>query len=144
MRKEERGESKDYSLWLTTYTCVFVLFHPLKNDAFIIIPILLILLTGLGVNLTGADRVILFDPDWNPSTDAQARERAWRLGQTRSVTVFRLLTRGTIEEKMYHRQIFKHFLTDRVLRDPKQQRFFRSTDLAELFAYTGGYVTLFF
>jgi DNA excision repair protein ERCC-6 len=99
---------------------------------------------GLGVNLTGADRVILFDPDWNPSTDAQARERAWRLGQTRPVTVFRLLTRGTIEEKMYHRQIFKHFLTDRVLRDPKQQRFFRSTDLAELFTYTGGLGVLIF
>lgn len=36
---------------------------------------------GLGVNLTGADRVIIYDPDWNPSTDIQARERAWRLGQ---------------------------------------------------------------
>jgi len=58
---------------------------------------------GLGVNLTGADRVVIFDPDWNPSTDTQARERAWRIGQTKPVTVYRLLTTGTIEEKIYHR-----------------------------------------
>ena len=58
---------------------------------------------GLGVNLTGADRVVIFDPDWNPSTDVQARERAWRIGQNRHVTIFRLLTAGTIEEKIYHR-----------------------------------------
>ncbi|KAA8543382.1 hypothetical protein F0562_021123 [Nyssa sinensis] len=55
---------------------------------------------GLGTNLTGANRVIIFDPDWNPSTDMQARERAWRIGQTRDVTVYRLITRGTIEEKI--------------------------------------------
>lgn len=61
---------------------------------------------GLGVNLTGANRVIIFDPDWNPSTDVQARERAWRLGQKREVTIYRLMTAGTIEEKIYHRQIF--------------------------------------
>ena len=66
---------------------------------------------GLGVNLTGADRVLLFDPDWNPSTDLQARERSWRIGQRKEVTVYRLIVRGTIEEKIYHRQIFKQFLT---------------------------------
>lgn len=58
---------------------------------------------GLGVNLTGADRVLLYDPDWNPMTDVQARERAWRVGQKRQVTIYRLLTSGTIEEKIYHR-----------------------------------------
>ena len=47
---------------------------------------------GLGVNLTGANCVLIFDPDWNPSTDVQARERAWRLGQTRNVTIFRLVS----------------------------------------------------
>ncbi|XP_064636661.1 DNA excision repair protein ERCC-6-like [Lineus longissimus] len=88
---------------------------------------------GLGVNLTGANRVIIFDPDWNPSTDTQARERAWRIGQTKQVTIYRLLTTGTIEEKIYHRQIFKQFLANRVLKDPKQRRFFKSNDLYELF-----------
>ncbi|RUS74131.1 hypothetical protein EGW08_018111 [Elysia chlorotica] len=88
---------------------------------------------GLGVNLTGADRVIIFDPDWNPSTDTQARERAWRIGQKRQVTIYRLLTSGTIEEKIYHRQIFKQFLTNRILKDPKQRRLFKSQDMYELF-----------
>ncbi|XP_070697451.1 DNA excision repair protein ERCC-6 [Pempheris klunzingeri] len=89
---------------------------------------------GLGVNLTGANRVIIYDPDWNPSTDTQARERAWRIGQKQQVTIYRLLTAGTIEEKIYHRQIFKQFLTNRVLKDPKQRRFFKSNDIYELFS----------
>jgi len=88
---------------------------------------------GLGVNLTGANRCVIFDPDWNPSTDVQARERAWRIGQSREVTVYRLITSGTIEEKVYHRQVYKQFLTDRVLRDPRQRRYFKSRDLADLF-----------
>ena len=88
---------------------------------------------GLGVNLTGANRVIIFDPDWNPSTDIQARERAYRFGQKKDVTIYRLMTAGTIEEKIYHRQIFKQFLTNKILKDPKQRRFFKSNDLRELF-----------
>ncbi|KAL7747064.1 DNA repair protein rhp26 [Sorochytrium milnesiophthora] len=88
---------------------------------------------GLGINLTGANRVLIFDPDWNPSTDMQARERAWRLGQTRQVTIYRLMTTGTIEEKIYHRQIFKQFLTNKILKDPKQRRFFKVNDLQDLF-----------
>jgi DNA excision repair protein ERCC-6 len=88
---------------------------------------------GLGVNLTGANRCVIFDPDWNPSTDIQARERAWRIGQSREVTVYRLITSGTIEEKVYHRQVYKQFLTDKVLRDPRQKRFFKARDLSDLF-----------
>ena len=88
---------------------------------------------GLGINLTGADRVIIYDPDWNPSTDLQARERVYRLGQTRPVSILRLITAGTIEEKIYHRQIFKQFLTQRILEDPKQTRFFKAADLHDLF-----------
>ncbi|KAL8422641.1 hypothetical protein RB596_003076 [Gaeumannomyces avenae] len=89
---------------------------------------------GLGVNLTGADRVIIFDPDWNPSTDVQARERAWRLGQKKEVTIYRLMTAGTIEEKIYQRQIFKQFLTNKVLKDPSQRNGFATMqDLHNLF-----------
>ncbi|KAL2810916.1 SNF2 family N-terminal domain-containing protein [Aspergillus granulosus] len=88
---------------------------------------------GLGINLTGADRVIIYDPDWNPSTDVQARERAWRLGQKRDVTIYRLMTAGTIEEKIYHRQIFKQFLTNKILKDPKQRQTFQLSDLHDLF-----------
>ena len=89
---------------------------------------------GLGINLTGADRVIIFDPDWNPSTDQQARERAWRLGQKREVEIYRLMTAGTIEEKIYHRQIFKQFLTNKILKDPKQRQTFHLSDLHDLFS----------
>ncbi|KAI4118397.1 MAG: hypothetical protein LQ345_001566 [Seirophora villosa] len=92
---------------------------------------------GLGINLTGADRVIIYDPDWNPSTDVQARERAWRLGQKREVMIYRLMTAGTIEEKIYHRQLFKQFLTNKILRDPKQRQTFQMQDLYDLFTLGG-------
>ncbi|KAL3138902.1 hypothetical protein ABBQ32_005724 [Trebouxia sp. C0010 RCD-2024] len=88
---------------------------------------------GLGINLTGANRVVVYDPDWNPSTDMQARERAWRIGQRKEVTVYRLITSGTIEEKVYQRQIYKQFLTNKVLSDPRQKRFFKSKDMRDLF-----------
>ncbi len=92
---------------------------------------------GLGVNLTGANRVIIYDPDWNPSTDIQARERSWRLGQKREVEIYRLMSAGTIEEKIYHRQIFKQFLTNKVLKDPKQRQTFQMGDLHDLFTLGG-------
>ena len=92
---------------------------------------------GLGINLTGADRVIIYDPDWNPSTDIQARERAWRLGQKREVMIYRLMTSGTIEEKIYHRQLFKQFLINKILRDPKQRQTFQLKDLHDLFTLGG-------
>lgn len=89
---------------------------------------------GLGINLVSATRIIIFDPDWNPSTDLQARERAWRIGQTREVIIYRLLIGGSIEEKIYHRQIFKQFLTNKILKDPNQKRFFKMDELQDLFS----------
>ena len=60
-------------------------------------------------------------------------------GQTRAVTIYRLITSGTIEEKIYHRQIFKTFLANRVLKDPRQRRFFQSNDLHDLFSLAPDY-----
>ncbi|KAI0561156.1 DNA helicase [Gracilaria domingensis] len=62
---------------------------------------------GVGLNLIGANRLILFDPDWNPATDLQAMARIWRDGQKKPVFVYRLLCTGTIEEKIFQRQLFK-------------------------------------
>lgn len=62
---------------------------------------------GLGINLTAADTVIFYDSDWNPTIDSQAMDRAHRLGQTRQVTVYRMITRGTIEERIRKRALQK-------------------------------------
>lgn len=110
-----------------------VLIDEFNNSSEVFIFILTTKVGGLGTNLTGANRVIIYDPDWNPSTDMQARERAWRIGQQRDVTVYRLITRGTIEEKVYHRQIYKHFLTNKILKNPQQRRFFKARDMRDLF-----------
>ena len=61
----------------------------------------------VGLTLTAATRVIVFDPSWNPSIDDQSVDRAYRIGQKKPVVVFRLITCDTIEEKIYRRQIFK-------------------------------------
>uniref|UniRef100_UPI00358F80CD chromatin-remodeling ATPase INO80 isoform X2 n=1 Tax=Myxine glutinosa TaxID=7769 RepID=UPI00358F80CD len=58
---------------------------------------------GLGINLTAADTVIFFDSDWNPTVDQQAMDRAHRLGQTKQVTVYRIICKGTIEERILQR-----------------------------------------
>lgn len=58
---------------------------------------------GLGINLTAADTVIFYDSDWNPTVDQQAMDRAHRLGQTKNVTVYRLITKNTIEERVIAR-----------------------------------------
>lgn len=62
---------------------------------------------GTGLNLTGANKVVIFDPNWNPAHDLQAIDRAYRFGQTRDVSVFRLLGAGSIEELIYARQVYK-------------------------------------
>jgi SNF2 family DNA or RNA helicase len=66
------------------------------------IPVFLISLKagGVGLNLTGADTVIHFDPWWNPAVEDQATDRAHRIGQTRVVTSYKLITRDTVEEKI--------------------------------------------
>ncbi|KAF5329238.1 hypothetical protein D9619_009039 [Psilocybe cf. subviscida] len=62
---------------------------------------------GTGLNLTGANKVVIFDPNWNPAHDLQAMDRAFRFGQRRDVSVYRLLGAGSVEELIYARQIYK-------------------------------------
>jgi SNF2 family DNA or RNA helicase len=67
---------------------------------------------GYGLNLTAADTVIHLDPWWNPAVEAQATDRAHRIGQTRPVTVLRFLTRGTVEERVRRMQEHKRAVID--------------------------------
>ena len=87
---------------------------------------------GLGLNLTGACRIIIYDPDWNPSVDAQAKERIYRYGQKEDVEIYRLVCRNTVEEKIYQKQIYKDCLSKRVLKNPKV---FIEKDTIDLFSY---------
>ena len=62
---------------------------------------------GVGINLTAADTVIIFDPDWNPQNDVQAQARCHRIGQTKPVHVYRLITRNSYEEVMFEKASLK-------------------------------------
>lgn len=89
---------------------------------------------GLGLTLTRADRVIVVDPAWNPSTDNQSVDRAYRIGQKKDVIVYRLMTCGTIEEKIYRMQVFKGGLFKTATEHKEQTRYFTQQDLKELFS----------
>ena len=71
-----------------------------NSDAFIFCFVLSTRSGGLGINLTGADTVIFYDSDWNPAMDAQAMDRAHRIGQTRDVHIYRLICIATVEENI--------------------------------------------
>ena len=81
------------------------------------VPIFLISLKagGTGLNLTGADMVVHFDPWWNPAVEDQATDRAYRLGQRNNVQVFKLIMKGTVEEKIYELQEKKKSLIDQMI-----------------------------
>ncbi|KAJ9556695.1 hypothetical protein OSB04_011309 [Centaurea solstitialis] len=89
---------------------------------------------GLGLTLTKADRVIVVDPAWNPSTDNQSVDRAYRIGQKKDVIVYRLMTCGTVEEKIYRKQIYKGGLFRSATEHKEQIRYFSQQDLRELFS----------
>ncbi|KAK9816584.1 hypothetical protein WJX72_002280 [[Myrmecia] bisecta] len=88
---------------------------------------------GLGLTLTAADRVIIVDPSWNPSVDNQSVDRAYRIGQQRDVVVYRLITCGTVEEKIYRKQVFKGALSRSGTEDGLQFRYFSQQELRDLF-----------
>lgn len=86
---------------------------------------------GLGINLTAADTVIFYDSDWNPTIDSQAMDRAHRLGQTRQVTVYRLLVKGTIEERMRDRAKQKEHVQQVVMEGKTQEKKVQTVGAAE-------------
>jgi len=93
---------------------------------------------GTGLNLTAASYVVLFDPWWNPAVEAQAIDRTHRIGQDRTVIAYRLLTRGTIEEKIWELQQRKAALVRDVLGEGGFGRALTRTDLDYLLASDDG------
>jgi superfamily II DNA or RNA helicase len=91
---------------------------------------------GTGLNLTGADYVIHMDPWWNPAAEDQASDRAHRMGQTRPVTVYRLVARGTIEEKIVKLHTHKRSLADGLLSGNETATPLTLDDLTELLRET--------
>lgn len=89
---------------------------------------------GCGLNLIGANRLILYDPDWNPSSDKQAMGRIWRDGQKKPVHIYRLFISGTIDEKIYQRQTAKENLSSTVVDAKKAVSKFSKEDLKEIFS----------
>jgi SNF2 family DNA or RNA helicase len=83
------------------------------------IPVFLLSLRagGTGLTLTEADTVILFDPWWNPMVEAQAMDRAHRIGQTKAVNVYKLVTKGSVEEKVMELQVRKRQLFDALVQE---------------------------
>ena len=108
---------------------------------------------GVGLNITSANKVVVVDPNWNPAYDLQAQDRAYRIGQTRDVEVFRLVSAGTIEEIVYARQIYKQQQANIGYAASSERRYFRGVQdekekkgeifgLANMFAFHGDSIVL--
>ncbi|BFZ62062.1 helicase [Saitoella coloradoensis] len=94
---------------------------------------------GAGINLVGASRLVLFDTDWNPSVDLQAMARIHRDGQKRQVYIYRFLTTGCIDEKIYQRQVTKQGLSDQFMDQKKTGgNSFTQAELRDLFTLHTG------
>jgi SNF2 family DNA or RNA helicase len=87
---------------------------------------------GFGLNLTAADYVIHLDPWWNPAVETQATDRAHRIGQARRVTVYRLITRNSIEQKIVELHASKRKLASSLLEGTAQAASLSSEELLEL------------
>ncbi|XP_075321567.1 DNA repair and recombination protein RAD54B isoform X3 [Odontesthes bonariensis] len=93
---------------------------------------------GVGLNLIGASHLVLYDIDWNPANDIQAMARVWRDGQKKTVHIYRLLTAGTIEERIFQRQVSKQGLSGTVvdLGKAAEHASFSTNELRDLFSLT--------
>uniref|UniRef100_A0A671MUJ4 RAD54 homolog B n=1 Tax=Sinocyclocheilus anshuiensis TaxID=1608454 RepID=A0A671MUJ4_9TELE len=92
---------------------------------------------GVGLNLIGASHLVLYDVDWNPANDIQAMARVWRDGQKKTVHIYRFLTTGSIEEKIYQRQVSKQGLSGTVvdLSKKAEHSSFSAEELRDLFSF---------
>lgn len=108
---------------------------------------------GVGLNIVSANKVVVVDPNWNPSYDLQAQDRAYRIGQVRDVEVFRLVSAGTIEEIIYARQIYKQQQANIGYTASSERRYFKGVQenkeqkgeifgLGNLFAFQADNVVL--
>lgn len=90
---------------------------------------------GVGINLTGADTVIFYDSDWNPTMDAQAQDRCHRIGQTRDVHIYRLVSEKTIEENILKKANQKRLLGDLAIEGGNfTTAYFKSSTIQDLFS----------
>ncbi|KAL9924689.1 DNA repair and recombination protein RAD54-like [Glossina fuscipes] len=91
---------------------------------------------GCGLNLIGANRLFMFDPDWNPANDEQAMARVWRDGQKKPCFIYRLVATGSIEEKILQRQTHKKSLSSAIIdNNESEEKHFTRDDLKDLFRY---------
>ena len=89
---------------------------------------------GVGINLTGADTVIFYDSDWNPTMDAQAQDRCHRIGQTRDVHIYRLISERSIEENIVKKANQKRILGDLAIEGGNfTTAFFKKSTIKDLF-----------
>lgn len=94
---------------------------------------------GVGINLTGADTVIFYDSDWNPTMDAQAQDRCHRIGQTRDVHIYRLVSEKTIEENILKKANQKRLLGDLAIEGGNfTTAYFKSSTIQDLFTVDAG------
>ena len=124
-KKNERNKRKVFKKKFVVVAAIVDRFQEDEN-----IPVFLISLKagGTGLNLTGADVVVHFDPWWNPAAEAQATDRAHRIGQKKQVTVYKLITSGTVEEKVLDLQREKRKLLEQVFEESEVANLSLSVD----------------